>query len=157
MTPMEKLRDLEAELLSAQDRNKLTPEGVKVLQSLQSGKSGGSVGAFLQGLSLNLSDEAIGAIRSFVSPVPGEVGAIVGTEPRETGIALERMALERYKEESPGKAMAAEIGGAVVPGLFMPGMSLGRAMLAGAGTGVISGAGQADRPIGLHPVRLRAL
>lgn len=144
MTPMEKLRDLEAELLSAQDRNKLTPEGVKVLQSLQSGKSGGSVGAFLQGLSLNLSDEAIGAIRSFVSPVPGEVGAIVGTEPRETGIALERMALERYKEESPGKAMAAEIGGAVVPGLFMPGMSLGRAMLAGAGTGVISGAGQAE-------------
>jgi hypothetical protein len=148
MTPMQKIQELEQELSAAKQAGKLTTDGERVLQSLQSGKSAGSFGAFMQGLSLNLSDEAIGAIRSFVSPVPGEVAShFPGMKPREAGIAMERSALERYKQESPGKAMMSEIAGGIIPGLALPGMSLGRAALAGAGFGAVSGAGEAEGDI----------
>ena len=73
MTPTQRLYALQQELLTAQDRGMLTPQGERALQLLQSGVATQGTGAFLQGLTMNLSDEAIGSIRSFLSPQPAEL------------------------------------------------------------------------------------
>lgn len=161
MTPTQRLQALQQELLSAQDRDELTPQGQQVLKMLQSGVATGGVGSFMQGLSMNLSDEAIGAIRSYLSPVPRQVSeklsefeqalqaeiggpAMPPLTPAQTGAAIERLGLQQYGEQFPVRAIAAEIGGAVAPGVFMPATTIPRMIGLGTATGAISGAGQAE-------------
>lgn len=161
MTPSQRLQALQQELLSAQDRDQLTPQGKQVLNMLQSGVATGGFGSFMQGLSMNLSDEAIGAIRSYLSPVPGQLTeevrkyeqarqditgapAMPALTPAETGAAIERLGLQQYGEQYPVRAIGAELGGAVLPGVLMPATTIPRMIGIGTVTGAISGAGQAE-------------
>ena len=161
MTPTQRLQALQQELLTAQDRDALTPQGQQVLKMLQSGVATGGVGSFVQGLSMNLSDEAIGAIRSYLSPVPSQVSetlskfeqarqaeiggpAMPQLTPAQTGAAIERLGLQQYGEQFPVRAIASELTGAVVPGILMPATTIPKMIGIGAATGAISGAGQAE-------------
>lgn len=158
MTPTQRLYALQQELLTAQDRGMLTPQGERALQLLQSGVATQGTGAFLQGLTMNLSDEAIGSIRSFLSPQPAELSRTLqafeaagqpgqqmpALTPAQTGAAIERLGLQQYGEESPVKAIGAEIAGAVLPGVLMPTTTIPRMIGIGAATGAVSGAGQAE-------------
>jgi hypothetical protein len=157
MTPTQRLYALQQELLTAQDRGMLTPQGERALQLLQSGVATQGTGAFLQGLTMNLSDEAIGSIRSFLSPQPAELSRTLqafeagqpgqqmpSLTPAQTGAAIERLGLQQYGEESPVRAIGAEVAGAMLPGVFMPATTIPRAIGLGGLTGAVSGAGQAE-------------
>lgn len=162
MTPTQRLAALQEELLAAQDRGDITDKGKETLRLLQSGIATQGVGSFLQGLSLNLSDEAIGAIRSFVSKEPTQLSqtlqeyearrreqdvgfpALRPMSPAETGAAVERLGLQQYGEKYPVRAIASEVGGAVLPSVFMPGTTIPRMIGIGTVTGGIAGAGQAE-------------
>ena len=68
----DKLMQLRDELQADRDQNMLTNEGEVLLRNLESGVATESVGAALQGLTLNLSDEGIGWVRSLFSDVPAQ-------------------------------------------------------------------------------------
>jgi hypothetical protein len=63
----DKLMQLRDELQADRDQNMLTNEGEVLLRNLESGVATQSFGSALQGLTLNLSDEAIGWVRSLSS------------------------------------------------------------------------------------------
>jgi hypothetical protein len=57
----DQIQDLQNELLVAKEANKITPQGEELLTAIKSNQwATGGFGQFLQGLSLNFSDEAIG-------------------------------------------------------------------------------------------------
>jgi hypothetical protein len=74
----DKLMQLRDELQADRDQNMLTNEGEVLLRNLESGVATESVGAALQGLTLNLSDEGIGWVRSLSSQsVPAQTAQMV--------------------------------------------------------------------------------
>ena len=120
----DQILDLRDELMIAKDEGKLTPDGQKMLDQLDTKSwTTQGFGQFLQGLSLNFSENAIGSIKSFLSPAPANVAKQVGMaapdqpapSPSDVGIALERIGLEEYSKENPVKSVAANIAGATTP------------------------------------------
>jgi hypothetical protein len=153
----DKLMQLRDELQADRDQNMLTNEGEVLLRNLESGVATQSIGSALQGLTLNLSDEGIGWVRSFLSDVPAQTAQMVsqvGIEatPQEMGGAIERLGLEQYRQDFPGRAFASEIGGATVPALLSRGRtapeSLAMATGKGTGLGFVSGAGAGEGTLG---------
>jgi hypothetical protein len=153
----DKLMQLRDELQADRDQNMLTNEGEVLLRNLESGVATQSIGSALQGLTLNLSDEGIGWVRSFLSDVPAQTAQMVsqvGIEatPQEMGGAIERLGLETYRQDFPGRAFASEIGGATVPALLSRGRtapeSLAMATGKGTGLGFVSGAGAGEGTLG---------
>jgi hypothetical protein len=153
----DKLMQLRDELRADRDQNVITNEGEVLLRNLESGVATQSIGSALQGLTLNLSDEGIGWVRSFLSDVPAQTAQMVsqvGIEatPQEMGGAIERLGLETYRQEFPGRAFASEIGGATVPALLSRGRtaqeSLAMATAKGTGLGFVSGAGAGEGTLG---------
>jgi hypothetical protein len=153
----DKLMQLRDELQADRDQNMLTNEGEVLLRNLESGVATESVGAALQGLTLNLSDEGIGWVRSLFSDVPAQTAQMVsqvGIEatPQEMGGAIERLGLETYRQNFPGRAFASEIGGAIAPALFSRGRtareSLAMSTGKGTGLGFVSGAGSGEGTLG---------
>jgi len=148
----DQITDLQNELLVAKDEGKITPEGSKLLDSIQGGQwQTGGFGQFLKGMTLNFSDEGIGALKSFISSDPKNISAamkkISPQEPQpnpiDVGIALERMGQAEYSQENPLKSIAYQIGGGMVPALVTrrPGPSstigqMGLAAVAGATAGI---------------------
>ena len=120
----DQILDLRDELMIAKDEGNLTPDGQKMLDQLDTKSwSTQGVGQFLQGLSLNFSENAIGSIKSFLSPAPANVAKQVGMaspdqpapSPSDVGVALERIGLEEYSKENPVTSVAANIAGAATP------------------------------------------
>jgi len=120
----DQILDLRDELMIAKDEGNLTPDGQKMLDQLDTKSwSTQGFGQFLQGLSLNFSENAIGSIKSFLSPAPANVAKQVGMaapdqpapSPSDVGVALERIGLEEYSKENPVKSVAANIAGAATP------------------------------------------
>ena len=153
----DKLMQLRDELQADRDQNMLTNEGEVLLRNLESGVATQSIGSALQGLTLNLSDEGIGWVRSFLSDVPAQTAQMVsqvGIEatPQEMGGAIERLGLEQYRQDFPGRAFASEIGGATVPALLSRGRtapeSLAMATAKGTGLGFVSGSGAGEGTLG---------
>jgi hypothetical protein len=153
----DKLMQLRDELQADRDQNMLTNEGEVLLRNLESGVATESVGAALQGLTLNLSDEGIGWVRSLFSDVPAQTAQMVsqvGIEatPQEMGGAIERLGLETYRQDFPGRAFASEIGGAIAPALLSRGRtapeSLAMSTGKGTGLGFVSGAGAGEGTLG---------
>lgn len=147
----DQILDLRDELKIAKEEGRITPEGQKMLDQLDTKSwSTGGFGQYLQGLSLNLSDGAIGAIKSFLSPGPAQVAKQVGQmapekpapTPREVGAALERIGLQEYAQESPVKSIVANIAGGATPAIISrrpaPGaiQQVGLATAAGATAGL---------------------
>ncbi len=120
----DQILDLRDELMIAKDEGNLTPDGQKMLDQLDTKSwSTQGFGQFLQGLSLNFSENAIGSIKSFLSPAPANVAKQVGMaapdqpapSPSDVGVALERIGLEEYSKENPVKSVVANIAGAATP------------------------------------------
>jgi hypothetical protein len=153
----DKLMQLRDELQADRDQNMLTNEGEVLLRNLESGVATQSIGSALQGLTLNLSDEGIGWVRSFLSDVPAQTAQMVsqvGIEatPQEMGGAIERLGLETYRQDFPGRAFASEMGGAIAPALLSRGRtapeSLAMSTGKGTGLGFVSGAGAGEGTLG---------
>ena len=148
----DQITDLQNELLVAKDEGKITPEGSKLLDSIQGGQwQTGGFGQFLKGMTLNFSDEGIGALKSFISSDPKNISAAMKKvspqepqpNPIDVGIALERMGQAEYTQENPFKSIAYQIGGGMLPALVTrrPGPSstigqMGLAAIAGATAGI---------------------
>ena len=146
----DQILDLRDELKIAKEEGRITPEGQKMLDQLDTKSwTTGGFGQFLQGLSLNFADEAIGAIKSFLSPGPAQVAKQVGQmapeqpapTPRAVGTALERIGLQEYAQESPVKSIVANIAGGATPAIIsrrpLPGATqIGLATAAGATAGL---------------------
>ena len=155
----DQLLQLRDELQAAQDQNRLSNEGAVLLRNLQSGVATESVGAALQGLSLNLSDEGIGWLRSMFSNVPEQTAGMlrqlqqpIDISPQQAGAAIERLGLESYRQQFPGRAFSAELGGAVAPALLSRGRtapeSIGMATAKSIGAGGVSGYGASEGDLG---------
>ena len=120
----DQILDLRDELMIAKDEGQLTPDGQKMLDQLDTKSwTTQGFGQFLQGLSANFSENAIGSIKSFLSPAPANVARQVGMaspdqpapSPSDVGVALERIGLEEYSKENPVKSVASNIAGAATP------------------------------------------
>jgi hypothetical protein len=120
----DQILDLRDELMIAKDEGKLTPDGQKMLDQLDTKSwTTQGFGQFMQGLTANFSDNVVGSIKSFLSPAPANVAKQVGMgspdqpapSPSDVGVALERIGLEEYSKENPVKSVAANIAGAAMP------------------------------------------
>jgi hypothetical protein len=120
----DQILDLRDELMIAKDEGKLTPDGQKMLDQLETKSwTTGGFGQFMQGLTYNFSDSVIGSIKSYLSPAPTAIAKQVGMatpdqpppSPSDVGVAMERIGLEEYSKESPVKSVAANIVGAATP------------------------------------------
>jgi hypothetical protein len=150
----DQILDLRDELLIAKDEGKITPDGQRMLDQLDTKSwTTQGFGQYLQGLTLNFSDNAIGAIKSFLSPGPANVAKQVGMatpdqpppSPSDVGTALERIGLEEYSAQYPFRSVGANIAGAATPSIiarrpigpagFVPQMGLATAAGATAGLG----------------------
>lgn len=123
----DQIQDLQNELLVAKEANKITPQGEELLTAIKSNQwATGGFGQFLQGLSLNFSDEAIGALKSFITTEPASISKALKQmnpeqpqpSPREVGTAVERMGLREYSQEKPLSSVGAQIVGAMTPSLL---------------------------------------
>jgi hypothetical protein len=123
----DQILDLRDELMIAKDEGKLTPDGQKMLDQLETKSwTTGGFGQFMQGLTANFSDSVIGSIKSYLSPAPTAIAKQVGMatpdqpppSPSDVGVAMERIGLEEYSKESPIKSVAANIAGAATPALL---------------------------------------
>ena len=126
----DQITEFRDELKIAKEENRITPEGQKMLDQLDPKSwSTGGFGQFLQGLSLNFSDEAIGAFKSFLSPAPAQIATQVGRmtpgepapNPRDVATAMERTGLKEYSQEYPVRSIAANIAGGATPAIVTRG------------------------------------
>jgi hypothetical protein len=123
----DQILDLRDELMIAKDEGKLTADGQKMLDQLDTKSwTTQGFGQFLQGLSANFSDSVVGSIKSFLSPAPASIAKQVGMStpnqpppsPSDVGEAMERIGLEEYSKEYPVRSVVANIVGASTPALL---------------------------------------
>jgi ActR/RegA family two-component response regulator len=152
----DQITDLQNELLVAKDEGKITPEGVKLLGQIQSGQwQTGGFGQFLKGMTMNFSDEGIGALKSFISSDPKNIAEAMKKispqepqpSPMDVGIALERVSQSEYSQENPLRSATYQMGGAMFPSLVTkkpgPSSTMGQMGLAGI-AGATSGIGESE-------------
>lgn len=149
----DQIQEFRDELQISKEEGRLTPEGQKMLDQLNTKSwSTGGFGQYLQGLSANFSDEAIGALKSFISPAPAQIATQVGRmtpgepapSPRDVATAMERIGLKEYSQEYPVRSIAANIAGGATPAVAARGRAtpgglpaqMGMAAAAGATAGL---------------------
>jgi hypothetical protein len=152
----DQILDLRDELRIAKSEGKITDSGERMLEQLESQSiTTGGFGQFLQGLSLNFSENVTGALKSYFSAAPTEVaqqlgvGADTQPSPSDVSVEMERIKLADYARESPGKSLTANIAGAMVPSLLTRKATPGLAENIGTATaaGFFSGMGASDQEI----------
>ena len=145
----DQITEFRDELKIAKEENRITPEGQKMLDQLDPKSwSTGGFGQFLQGLSLNFSDEAIGAFKSFLSPAPAQIATQVGRmtpgepapSPRDVATAMERIGLKEYSQEYPVRSIAANIAGGATPAIVTRGRAAPSGLPAQIGMAAAAGA-----------------
>ena len=123
----DQILDLRDELKIAKEEGRITPQGQKMLDQLDTKSwTTGGFGQFLQGLSLNFGDEVIGAIKGYLTPGPAKIAEQVAKmapeqsapTPAQVGTALERIGLQEYSQESPVKSIVANIAGGATPAII---------------------------------------
>lgn len=152
----DQILDLRDELRIAKSEGKITESGEQMLQQLESQSiTTGGFGQFLQGLSLNFSENVTGALKSYFSSAPTDVakqlgvGADTQPSPRDVSVEMERIKLADTARESPGTSLGANILGAMVPSLVTRKATPGLAQDLGtaAAAGFFSGMGASDKEI----------
>jgi hypothetical protein len=152
----DQILDLRDELRIAKSEGKITDSGERMLEQLESQSiTTGGFGQFLQGLSLNFSENVTGALKSYFSAAPTEVaqqlgvGADTQPSPSDVSVEMERIKLADTARESPGKSLTANIAGAMVPSLLTRKATPGLAENIGtaAAAGFFSGMGASDQEI----------
>jgi hypothetical protein len=146
----DQISEFRDELKIAREEGRITPEGQKMLDQLDTKSwSTGGFGQFLQGLSLNFSDQAIGAFKSFLSPAPAQIATeVVGRmtpgepapSPRDVATAMERIGLKEYSQEYPVRSIAANIAGGATPAIVTRGRAAPSGLPAQIGIAAAAGA-----------------
>ena len=151
----DQILDLRDELMIAKDEGKLTADGQKMLDQLDTKSwTTQGFGQFMQGLTANFSDSVIGSVKSFLSPTPTAIAKQVGMAtpdqppptPSDVGVAMERIGLEEYSKENPVRSVAANIAGAATPAFLTKRPITSMPAQAGIATlsGVTAGIGESE-------------
>ena len=152
----DQILDLRDELRIAKSEGKITESGEQMLEQLESQSiTTGGFGQFLQGLSLNFSENVTGALKSYFSSAPTDVAKQLGVgtdtqpSPGDVSVEMERIKLADTARESPGTSLGANILGAMVPSAFTRKATPGLAENIGtaAAAGFFSGVGASDKEI----------
>jgi len=153
--PKAVIQELYFDLSAGRDQGNLSKQGETVLNAIETGVvTPQSIGQYLQGATLNFSDELLGTLNSVFGKKPGIISKAAKEagygeiSPREAGVGLERLALEQRASEKPIRSIAEQVVGGAIPfigsrGLTLP-LSLPKAAIQGLKTGAIGGFGAGE-------------
>jgi hypothetical protein len=153
--PKAVIQELYFDLSAGRDQGNLSKQGESVLNAIETGVvTPQSIGQYLQGATLNFSDELLGTLNSVFGKKPGVISKAAKEagygeiSPREAGVGLERLALEQRASEMPIGSIGEQIAGGAIPAIISKGTSLpltlGKAAIQGFKSGVIGGFGAGE-------------
>lgn len=153
--PKAVIQELYFDLSAGRDQGNLSKQGEGVLNAIETGVvTPQSIGQYLQGATLNFSDELLGTLNSLFGKKPGVISQAAkesgygDISPRQAGIGLERLALEQRASEKPIRSIAEQVVGGAIPayasrGITAP-LTLGKAAIQGLTAGAIGGFGAGE-------------
>jgi hypothetical protein len=153
--PKAVIQELYFDLSAGRDQGNLSKQGEGVLNAIETGVvTPQSIGQYLQGATLNFSDELLGTLNSLFGKKPGVISQAAkesgygDISPRQAGIGLERLALEQRASEKPVRSIVEQVVGGAIPaigsrGLTAP-LTLGKAAIQGLKTGALAGFGAGE-------------
>jgi len=153
--PKAVIQELYFDLSAGRDQGNLSKQGEGVLNAIETGVvTPQSIGQYLQGATLNFSDELLGTLNSLFGKKPGVISQAAkesgygDISPRQAGIGLERLALEQRASEKPGRSIVEQVVGGAIPAFISKGstlpLTLPKAALQGFTSGVIGGFGAGE-------------
>jgi hypothetical protein len=153
--PKAVIQELYFDLSAGRDQGNLSKQGEGVLNAIETGVvTPQSIGQYLQGATLNFSDELLGTLNSVFGKKPGVISKAAKEagygeiSPREAGVGLERLALEQRASEMPVGSILEQIGGGAIPAFISKGstlpLTLGKAAVQGLKTGALAGFGAGE-------------
>lgn len=153
--PKAVIQELYFDLSAGRDQGNLSKQGESVLNAIETGVvTPQSIGQYLQGATLNFSDELLGTLNSLFGKKPGVISQAAkesgygDISPRQAGIGLERLALEQRASEKPVRSIAEQVVGGAIPAIASKGttlpLTLGKAAVQGFKSGVIGGFGAGE-------------
>jgi hypothetical protein len=153
--PKAVIQELYFDLSAGRDQGNLSKQGESVLNAIETGVvTPQSIGQYLQGATLNFSDELLGTLNSVFGKKPGVISQAAkesgygDISPRQAGIGLERLALEQRASEKPVRSIAEQVVGGAIPAIASKGttlpLTLGKAAVQGFKSGVIGGFGAGE-------------
>jgi hypothetical protein len=153
--PKAVIQELYFDLSAGRDQGNLSKQGEGVLNAIETGVvTPQSIGQYLQGATLNFSDELLGTLNSVFGKKPGVISQAAkesgygDISPRQAGVGLERLALEQRASEKPVRSIVEQVVGGAIPaigsrGLTAP-LTLGKAAIQGLKTGALAGFGAGE-------------
>ena len=153
--PKAVIQELYFDLSAGRDQGNLSKQGETVLNAIETGVvTPQSIGQYLQGATLNFSDELLGTLNSVFGKKPGVISQAAkeagygDITPRQAGVGLERLALEQRASEKPGRSIVEQVVGGAIPayasrGITAP-LTLGKAAIQGLTAGAIGGFGAGE-------------
>lgn len=153
--PKAVIQELYFDLSAGRDQGNLSKQGETVLNAIETGVvTPQSIGQYLQGATLNFSDELLGTLNSVFGKKPGVISQAAkeagygDITPRQAGVGLERLALEQRASEKPLISIGEQIAGGAIPAFISKGTSLpltlGKAAVQGFKSGAIGGFGAGE-------------
>jgi hypothetical protein len=153
--PKAVIQELYFDLSAGRDQGNLSKQGETVLNAIETGVvTPQSIGQYLQGATLNFSDELLGTLNSVFGKKPGVISKAAKEAgygeitPREAGVGLERLALEQRASEKPIRSIGEQVVGGAIPAIISKGttapLTLGKAALQGFKSGAIGGFGAGE-------------
>ena len=153
--PKAVIQELYFDLSAGRDQGNLSKQGEGVLNAIETGVvTPQSIGQYLQGATLNFSDELLGTLNSVFGKKPGVISQAAkeagygDISPRQAGIGLERLALEQRSSEKPVRSIAEQVVGGAIPAIASKGttlpLTLGKAAVQGFKSGIIGGFGAGE-------------
>jgi len=153
--PKAVIQELYFDLSAGRDQGNLSKQGEGVLNAIETGVvTPQSIGQYLQGATLNFSDELLGTLNSVFGKKPGVISQAAkeagygDITPRQAGVGLERLALEQRASEKPGRSIVEQVVGGAIPAFISRGstlpLTLPKAALQGFTSGVIGGFGAGE-------------
>jgi hypothetical protein len=153
--PKAVIQELYFDLSAGRDQGNLSKQGETVLSAIETGVvTPQSIGQYLQGATLNFSDELLGTLNSVFGKKPGVISQAAkeagygDITPRQAGVGLERLALEQRASETPIRSIGEQVVGGAIPAIISKGTSLpltlGKAAVQGFKSGAIGGFGAAE-------------
>jgi len=153
--PKAVIQELYFDLSAGRDQGNLSKQGETVLNAIETGVvTPQSIGQYLQGATLNFSDELLGTLNSVFGKKPGVISQAAKEAgygeitPREAGVGLERLALEQRASEKPIRSIGEQVVGGAIPAIISKGttapLTLGKAALQGFKSGAIGGFGAGE-------------
>jgi len=153
--PKAVIQELYFDLSAGRDQGNLSKQGEGVLNAIETGVvTPQSIGQYLQGATLNFSDELLGTLNSVFGKKPGVISKAAKEagygeiSPREAGVGLERLALEQRASEKPIRSIGEQVIGGAISAIASKGttlpLTLGKAAVQGFKSGVIGGFGAGE-------------